>query len=169
MIQNSQDFSRILNKTYGIPWLSRAGSAISEFPDFPGFSLTVGALLIRCANMKWIRWVLLKIQSRHDSVHRRTDGQGETSIPPFQLCWSGGYNNDLICVTQPQKAKPLNAASPLPPFQEETKREDPPPPPQLGSISITDLNKSLYEPTTTYTTFKFTFQCISICKACVCY
>ena len=20
-----------------------------------------------------------------------TDGQGETSIPPFQLCWSGGY------------------------------------------------------------------------------
>ena len=48
---------------------------------------------IRCANMKWIRRVLLKIQSRHDSVHRRTDGQGETSIPPFQLHWSGGYNN----------------------------------------------------------------------------
>ena len=23
----------------------------------------------------------------------RTDGQGETSIPPFQLRWSGGYNN----------------------------------------------------------------------------
>ena len=61
--------------------------------------------LIRCANMKWIRWVLLKIQSRHDSVHRqtdgqtdgrtdgRTDGQGDTSIPPYQLRWSGGYNN----------------------------------------------------------------------------
>ena len=54
--------------------------------------------LIRCANMKWIRWVLLKIQSGHDSVHRRTDGRtdgqtdgkGETSIPPFQLRWSGG-------------------------------------------------------------------------------
>ena len=43
--------------------------------------------LIRCANMKWIRWVLLKIQSGHDSVHRRTDGQRETSIPPFQLRW----------------------------------------------------------------------------------
>ena len=42
--------------------------------------------------MKWIRWVLLKIQSGHDSVHRRTDGQGDTSIPPFQLRWSGGYN-----------------------------------------------------------------------------
>ena len=40
--------------------------------------------------------VLLKIQSGHDSVHRQTDGQGETSIPPFQLCWSGGYNNKGI-------------------------------------------------------------------------
>ena len=48
--------------------------------------------LIRCANMKWIRWVLLKIQNGHDSVHRRTDGQGDTSIPPYQLRWSGGYN-----------------------------------------------------------------------------
>ena len=38
--------------------------------------------------MKWIRWVLCG----HNSVHRRTDGrtdgQGETSIPPFQLRWS---------------------------------------------------------------------------------
>ena len=41
--------------------------------------------LIRCANMKWIQQVLLKIQSGHDSVQRWTDGQGETSIPPFQL------------------------------------------------------------------------------------
>ena len=23
---------------------------------------------------------------------RQTDGQCDTSIPPFQLCWSGGYN-----------------------------------------------------------------------------
>ena len=46
--------------------------------------------LIRCATMKWIRWIFLKIQSGHDSVHRqtdgrtdrRTDGQGDTSIPP---------------------------------------------------------------------------------------
>ena len=49
--------------------------------------------------MKWIQWVLLKIQSGHDSVHRwtdgRTDGQGETSIHPFQLRWSGGYNNGI--------------------------------------------------------------------------
>ena len=55
---------------------------------------TFWSCLIRCANMKWIRWVLLKIQSGHDSVHRRTDGQGDTSIPPFQLRWSGGYKNE---------------------------------------------------------------------------
>ena len=33
--------------------------------------------LIKCANIKWIQWVLLKIQSGHDSVHRRTDGREE--------------------------------------------------------------------------------------------
>ena len=51
--------------------------------------------------MKWIRQVLLKIQSGHDSVHRRTDGQtdgrtdgqGESRIPLFQLRGSGGYNH----------------------------------------------------------------------------
>ena len=48
------------------------------------------------ANMKWIRWVLLKLPSGHHFIYRRTDGrtdgQGETSIPPFQLLWSEGYN-----------------------------------------------------------------------------
>ena len=62
---------------------------------------TFWSCLIRCANMKWIRWVLLKIQSGHDSVHRRTDGQGDTSIPPFQLRWSGEYNY-LICYIHAQ-------------------------------------------------------------------
>ena len=52
---------------------------------------TFWSCLIRCAIMKWIRWVLLKIQSGHDSVHRWTDGQGDTSILPFKLRWSGGY------------------------------------------------------------------------------
>ena len=47
----------------------------------------------KISNMKWIRRALLKIQSGHNSVHRRTDGQGETSIPPFQLSWSWGYND----------------------------------------------------------------------------
>ena len=53
---------------------------------------TFWGCLLRSANMKWIRWVLLKIQRGHHSVHRRTDGQGETIIPPFQLRWSGEYN-----------------------------------------------------------------------------
>ena len=47
---------------------------------------TFWSCLIRCANMKWIRRVLLKIQNGHHSVHRWTDGQGETNI----LRWSGG-------------------------------------------------------------------------------
>ena len=51
---------------------------------------TFWSCLIRCANMKWIRWVLLKIQSGHDSVHRRTDGQGETSIPPHSTSLKWG-------------------------------------------------------------------------------
>ena len=36
---------------------------------------TFFSCLIRCANMKWIQWVFLKIQSRHNFVHRRTDGR----------------------------------------------------------------------------------------------
>ena len=36
---------------------------------------TFWSCLISCANMKWIRCVLLKIQSGHDSVHWRTDGR----------------------------------------------------------------------------------------------
>ena len=37
-------------------------------------------------------------------IHRRTDGQGETSIPPFQLRWSGGYNKVIFitAVLSPQ-------------------------------------------------------------------
>ena len=48
---------------------------------------TFWSCLIRCAIMKWIQWVWLKIQSRHDSIHRRTDRLEETSI---QLRWSWG-------------------------------------------------------------------------------
>ena len=29
---------------------------------------------------------------------RRTDGQGETSIPPFQLRWSGRYNDGILLI-----------------------------------------------------------------------
>ena len=58
---------------------------------------TFWSCLIRCANMKLIRWVLLKIHSGHDSVHRRTDGQGDTSIP---LRWSGGYNYEWQTISE---------------------------------------------------------------------
>ena len=54
---------------------------------------TPSEVKIRCANMKWIRWVLLKIQSGHDSVHRRTDGQTDKVIPvypPFNFVDAGG-------------------------------------------------------------------------------
>ena len=44
--------------------------------------------------MKWIWQVLLKIQSGHDSAHRRTDGQCETSIPPFNFIEARVINND---------------------------------------------------------------------------
>ena len=85
---------------------------VTNFKNSPKFQIfelwnkqytwhTFWSCVMRCANIKWIWQVLLKIQSGHDSVHRRTDGrtdgrtngQGETSIPRFQLRWSGGYND----------------------------------------------------------------------------
>ena len=50
--------------------------------------------------MKRIWQILLKIQSRHDSVHRQTDwwtdGQGETSMtPPFNFVEVEGIMNEL--------------------------------------------------------------------------
>ena len=45
---------------------------------------TFQSCLIRCVNMKWIRRVSLKIQSGHNSVHRRT---GWNQYTPLQLCW----------------------------------------------------------------------------------
>ena len=44
--------------------------------------ITLWSCLISCVNIKWIRRVLLEIQSGHDSVHGWADGQGETSIRP---------------------------------------------------------------------------------------
>ena len=58
---------------------------------------TFWSCLIRYVNMKWIRRVLLKIQRGHHSVHRWTDGQGETNIPPssreydYNINTSKGY------------------------------------------------------------------------------
>ena len=60
---------------------------------------TFWSCLIRCANMKWFRWVFLKIQSRHDSVHRRTDGQTDKVIPvypPFNFVEAGSI---IMCAS----------------------------------------------------------------------
>ena len=92
-------------ESYWIPSQKKTKSKLQIQYEFQIFEFwnkhymqhTFWGCLIRCANIKWIRWVLLKIQSGHDSVHRRadgqtdrqTDGQGETSI----LRWSRGYNN----------------------------------------------------------------------------
>ena len=71
---------------------------------------TFWSCLIRCLNMKWIWQVLWKIQRGHDSVHRRTDrqmdrrtdGQRDTSIPPFNFV-EQGYNKTCIEVIQDVK------------------------------------------------------------------
>ena len=44
---------------------------------------TFWSLLISCVNMKWVRLVLWKIHSGHDSVHRRTDGQTSKVKPVY--------------------------------------------------------------------------------------
>ena len=60
---------------------------------------TIWSRLIRCVNMKWIQWILLKILWGHDSVHRRTDGRtdGQTvGVKPLyspSTSLSRGYNN----------------------------------------------------------------------------
>ena len=78
---------------------------IFEFWNWHYTRHTFLSCLIRCANMKWIRWILLKIQSGHDSVHRRTDGrtdrrtdgQGDTSIPPINFVEAGGIKT-IMCI-----------------------------------------------------------------------
>ena len=54
--------------------------------------------------MKWIRWVLLKIQSGHNSLHRRTDGRtdGQTDkvipvYPPINFVEAGGIIKVSYC------------------------------------------------------------------------
>ena len=60
---------------------------IFEFWNGHYMGHTFWSCLIRCANMKWIWWVLLKIQSGHDSVHRwdrRTDGRTDRRTRWYQ-------------------------------------------------------------------------------------
>ena len=80
---------------------------IFEFWNGHYMQHTFSICLIRCANMKWIWWVLLKIQSGHDSVHRWTDGQTEKVkpvYPPFNFVEAGGimrfFGNNLMVISQ---------------------------------------------------------------------
>ena len=51
---------------------------------------TFRSCMIRCVNMKWNQWVLLKIQSGHDSVHRLTRQTDKMKpVYPLQLRWAG--------------------------------------------------------------------------------
>ena len=94
---------------------------ISKFCTKLYMQHTFWSCFIRCIHMKWIPLVLWKLQSGHDSVHRRTDrqtdgrtdrwtdGQHETSIPLFNFIEVGGIMmvNLLmyICITQPPWVK----------------------------------------------------------------
>ena len=65
----------------------------SQSYKFKEFAKITWSCLIRCVNMKWMRRVLLKIQSGHDSVHRRTDGRTDKVkpvYPPFNFVEAGG-------------------------------------------------------------------------------
>ena len=61
---------------------------------------TSWSCLMRFVNMKWIRRVLLKIQSGHDSVHRwtdgRRDGQGEPVYPAFNFVEAEGITRQAL-------------------------------------------------------------------------
>ena len=59
---------------------------------------------LRCANLKWIWLVLWEIQSGHDLVYRRTDGQGTIRTPLLNF-FGVGYNSAChktdVAVCQP--------------------------------------------------------------------
>ena len=90
---------------YPYYWPVHIGSQIKtrqsqsyKFEEFAktSYFLIFWSCLIWCVNMKWIRRELLKIQSGHDSVHRRTDGRtdGQTrwnQYTPFNFV-ERGYN-----------------------------------------------------------------------------
>ena len=67
---------------------------------------TFWSYLIRCANTKWIRLVLWKIQSGHDFVHRWTDRRTDRRTenvkpvyPLFNFFEAGGIMKSDICPT----------------------------------------------------------------------
>ena len=80
--------------SYQIPWHNKTKSKL-QIPKicqkfkFWNFAITFTrdttfwSCLIRCANMKWIRLVLWKIQSGQDFVHRQTDRRTDDVKPVY--------------------------------------------------------------------------------------
>ena len=85
--------------------------------------------LIRCVNMKWIRRVLLKIESRHDSVHSRTARQPhkvKPVYPAFNFFEAGGIiimaNNGRLDTLSQQQTISSTASSHKAQFQHYSLR-----------------------------------------------
>ena len=102
-----------------IPPSNFVGRGYKNSPKFQIFEFWNGhytghtflSCLIRCANMKWIRWVLLKIQSGHDSVHGRTDGRTDRrtrwyQYTPLSTSLKRGYNKVKVTVARQHLTPP---------------------------------------------------------------
>ena len=81
---------------------------LKNLPKFQSFEFwnkhyiwhTFWSCLIWCANTKWIRRVLLKIQSRHDSVHRRTDGKRWNQYTPLSTSLKRGASLEISSMVE---------------------------------------------------------------------
>ena len=89
--------------SYRIPSQNKTKSKLQIWKISQNFKFW--SCFIRCVNMKWIRLVLLKLQSGPDSVHRRTDKRTDgrtdgrttwnqyTPPPPFNIVKAGGIKS----------------------------------------------------------------------------
>ena len=76
-------------------------SQILEFCNNLYTRHTFSSWLIRCANMKWIRLLLWKIQSGHDFVHRRMDRRTTwNQYTPFNFVEAVGIIMREHCIGQ---------------------------------------------------------------------
>ena len=78
-------------------------SQILEFCNNLYTRHTFSSWLTRCANMKWIRLLLWKIQSGHDFVHRRMDRRTDdvkSVYPPFNFVAAVGIIMREHCIGQ---------------------------------------------------------------------
>ena len=64
-------------------WISSQSYKFKEFAKISNFWILKHTFWSCLINMKWMRRVLLKIQSGHDSVHRRTEGKTDKVKPVY--------------------------------------------------------------------------------------